>query len=330
MKIVIYGLGKDGMRFLKSVIGLENIEIVAVSDSDDEAVNKLDTEERALFKESKEALESLCDCIVISSSKFFEEIKNQIISQGIPESKLVSVSQFGDMQPQTKYCNVCHSQNWLWEHFGQDFDIFCRKKIIGGGRRRCLCPKCASVDRIRFVLHILQHYTDIFTGKGSVLHFAPEIQLEEKLKQVPGISYLSADVEPGRADIIADITKLQFGNDSFDYIICNHVMEHICEEKTAFHEIYRCLKKGGILVFSVPICWEEETYEDCTIEDREERIKAFGQDDHVRLYGTDTAERIKSFGFEVCCLKSNEIFSEEDISRLGLINGDAVFLCRKA
>ena len=55
------------------------------------------------------------------------------------------------------------------------------------------------------------------------------------------------------ADIIGDITKLNFKNNTFDLIICNHVLEHIIDDRTAMNEIYRVLKKDGIGILQVPI-----------------------------------------------------------------------------
>lgn len=97
--------------------------------------------------------------------------------------------------------------------------------------------------------------------------------MSQKLRNRYNSNYISADIVPGRADVVADITKLQFSEGTFEYIICNHVMEHISLEGKAFHEIRRCLMLGGMLILTVPICWEQKTFEDEKITTKEERIK---------------------------------------------------------
>ena len=134
----------------------------------------------------------------------------------------------------------------------------------------------------------------------------------------------------GRADVVADITKLQFNNDQFDYIICNHVMEHVYEEEKAFSEIRRCLKPEGVFIFSTPICWLQKTYEDDNVTTSSDRIKYYSQEDHVRLYGNDIVDRIEKFGFDVKLLHCSEIKSEDEIKKFGLLKEDSVLLCKKS
>ncbi|MDE6947287.1 MAG: class I SAM-dependent methyltransferase [Anaeroplasmataceae bacterium] len=141
-------------------------------------------------------------------------------------------------------------------------------------------------------------------------------------------SYISADIEFGRADIIVDITNMQFSDNSFDYIICNHVMEHIEKEKKAFLEIERCLRPGGTLVLTVPICWEQETFENASIETQKDRMRYYGQKDHVRLYGNDIVKRIEGFGFEVDLYRSDQILRNQEIKKFGYIQKDSVLLCK--
>jgi ubiquinone/menaquinone biosynthesis C-methylase UbiE len=97
-----------------------------------------------------------------------------------------------------------------------------------------------------------------------------------------------------------DITHLSFDDESFDVIICIHVMEHIVDHRTAMNELLRVLAKGGFAVIDVPIdASRRETYEDASITTPEARTRAFWQADHVRLYGQDFGEKLASVGFKV-------------------------------
>ena len=84
-------------------------------------------------------------------------------------------------------------------------------------------------------------------------------------------NYITADIQVGRADVVADITNLNFEDEFFDFIICNHVLEHVSDEKVAYSEVRRCLKRNGKFVVTVPICWEQKTFEDSGINTPEGR-----------------------------------------------------------
>lgn len=133
---------------------------------------------------------------------------------------------------------------------------------------------------------------------------------------------------PGRADYQADITNLhQFKDGAFDYVIANHVLEHIPYEAKAFSGLKRVLKKNGRLVISFPICTDMLTYKDSSITSREGRLKAFGQEDHVRLYGTNFKEHIESYGLDVKVYTPQESLTSEEVERYALIPDDVIMIC---
>lgn len=115
----------------------------------------------------------------------------------------------------------------------------------------------------------------------------------------------------------------------FDYIIANHILEHISDEAKAICEMKRCLKDDSVIVLSFPVCMEIDTLEDEAYNTEELREKHYGQKDHVRLYGRDYKERLEKQGLIVEVFSPNEYLSEQDISLLGLIENDIVMLCRK-
>ena len=139
-----------------------------------------------------------------------------------------------------------------------------------------------------------------FEKKIKVLHFAPEKAFLSKFKKLENISYDTIDLNSPLADIKADICNLPLKDNTYDFILCNHVLEHIINDKKAMQELYRVLKKGGIGIFQVPIdITKNKTFEDFSITDPKERNKLFGQYDHVRIYGMDFFDRLINVGFKV-------------------------------
>ena len=133
------------------------------------------------------------------------------------------------------------------------------------------------------------------------------------------------------ADIIGDITKLNFKNNTFDLIICNHVLEHIIDDRTAMNEIYRVLKKDGIGILQVPIDKNlEKTYEDNTLVSKKQRAEHFGQYDHVRVYGRDYKNRLEDSGFTVNLIDYTNEIKDDEISKYGLIKGELIPIVKKS
>ena len=167
-------------------------------------------------------------------------------------------------------------------------------------RENALSPSTFSLERHRLLWLYLKNETDFFNKDLKVLHFAPETAFLEKFKKLKNISYDTIDLNSPLANIKADICDLPLDDESYDFILCNHVLEHVIDDKKAMQELYRVLKKDGIGIFQVPMnISNKKTYEDFTITDPKERNKAFGQYDHVRIYGMDFFDRLKEAGFMV-------------------------------
>ena len=131
------------------------------------------------------------------------------------------------------------------------------------------------------------------------MHVAPEQVFYNKFKQFDHWNYTTTDLHSPLADIKADICALPFEDNSYDLILCNHVLEHIPDDLKAMEELYRVLKKGGTLIAQVPLNENAEaTFEDDSITDSTERTKIFGQYDHVRVYGKDYYKRLARAGFK--------------------------------
>ena len=176
----------------------------------------------------------------------------------------------------------------------------------------------------------LKNETDIFTKKIRLLHFAPEPAFHKIFKNCNNISYDTIDLNSPLAEIKADICDLPIENDTYDYILCNHVLEHIDDDIKAMRELYRVLKKGGIGIFQIPIDVERKnTFEDPSITSPKQRNKIFGQYDHVRIYGMDYFDRLKSVGFSVNQIYYGEKFSEEEIFKYCLSKNEIIPVCKK-
>ena len=177
----------------------------------------------------------------------------------------------------------------------------------------------------------LKRFTNLFDGTPKrLLHFAPESRLERKLREIPNLDYLSADLDGERAMVAADIRDIPYPADSFDAIYCSHVLEHVVEDRVAMREMHRVLRPGGWALVLVPIVGDH-TFEDPTATTREARLRVFGQADHVRQYGRDIVDRLRDAGFRATVHSTSQIAEEEDVQRFGLHAGDSgvVLFCEK-
>lgn len=200
----------------------------------------------------------------------------------------------------------------------------------GKQRENALSPGTLSLERHRQMWLYLQNETDFFTKNYKVLHIAPEQEFLRKFKKMKNLDYTSADLFSPIVDVKADILDLPFADESFDVVICNHVLEHIEDDRKAMSELYRVMKKGGWGILQVPMKNSlEKTYEDFSITDPKERQKHFGQYDHVRWYGMDYFDRLKSVGFNAEANFYSQKFSEEDIKRFGLNKNEILPVVRK-
>ena len=149
-----------------------------------------------------------------------------------------------------------------------------------------------------------------------MLHVAPEVCFEPRFREILGSGYVTADLFAKTVDVKMDITDIRFPEDAFDVIYCSHVLEHVADDKKAMREFYRVLKHNGWAVLLVPIT-VERTFENPNISDPKERLRLFGQEDHVRRYGTDYFDRLREAGFKVSRIFARDFLSETEISRMG-------------
>jgi SAM-dependent methyltransferase len=197
-------------------------------------------------------------------------------------------------------------------------------------RKNALSPSTLSLERHRLLWLYLKNETDFFTVQKKVLHIAPEQCFINRFKKLKNLDYITADLYSPIVDVKADILDLPFKENSFDVIFCNHVLEHIIDDKKAMQELYRVLKPGGFGVFQVPQNLNlDKTYEDFSITLPKERAKHFGQYDHVRIYGKDYFERLREVGFKVNEVEYTKKLSDDKITRYCLTKGEILPICFK-
>jgi len=197
-------------------------------------------------------------------------------------------------------------------------------------RAEAQCPHCLSLERHRLAWLFLARRTDLFDGRPrTMLHVAPEFCFEPRLRERIGPGYLTADLS-NRAMVRMDVERIQYPDEWFDVIFCSHVLEHVDDDRRAMREFARVLKRDGWAILLVPIM-ADVTYEDASITDPAERRRVFGQEDHVRRYGPDYADRLRETGFRVAITGIADLVSPEDAMRMGLTAaaGD-IYFCTRA
>src|SRR5688500_1313251 len=156
---------------------------------------------------------------------------------------------------------------------GGRFRKFLKKHAASGRPREgARCARCGSLERHRLLWLYLRDGTDLLTRPARLLHFAPEPGIAEKLTELPGCDYLSADLDAPPAMVRMAVQDIPADDDSFDAVICNHVLEHVPDDRRAMREIRRVLKPGGWAILGVPLQRKRAaSFEDPAIASPEER-----------------------------------------------------------
>jgi SAM-dependent methyltransferase len=231
-----------------------------------------------------------------------------------------------------RVCVFCGNQVDAWVPFhirAWDMsDFLLRLETVGSNVERFLCPHCSSSDRERHLRLFLERLGILeATRGGSVLHMAPEVRLGEYVRSFGCARYVMGDLAPtSEAVQRIDLHDMPFPDETFDLVICNHVLEHVRDAAASLREIHRVLKPGGRAICQTPFARRlAKTFEDALLQSPEDRLFFFGQDDHVRLFGLDIEQWILDAGFRGRLVAHSEILPDVDPERLGLNEHEPFF-----
>ena len=225
-------------------------------------------------------------------------------------------------------------------YFGNKFKCNCCKrsfrKFMSKGavkvRENAVCPYCMSLERTRLLQFYLENETSIFKGGKSVLHFAPEHTLLKQLKKINHSLYIPCDIDPNLGEYEVDITNIPFPENTFDYIICLHVLGFVNNEKKAIEEIKRVLKPKGTAIIMTLIDWNlKTTLESPDIITEAQKLEHYTEPDASRLHGADFKEKLISFGISTEQIDYRQKLGLEICQKYSLGNGERemIFKCTK-
>jgi len=205
--------------------------------------------------------------------------------------------------------------------------------VVGSDVKKFSCPRCGCSDRARHLYLYLERLGlwDKFRG-ANILHFAPENALSLVIESKAPARWVRADLFPLGSDIEKiDIQSIPYDDNSFDIVIANHVLEHVSDDNAALRELHRVLKPQGLAIIQTPFSAKlEHTFCDTGVDTESARLQAFGQEDHVRLYGKDIFKRIESHGFLSHVAFHDKVLPDINTAFFGVNKKEPLFLFEKS
>ncbi len=193
--------------------------------------------------------------------------------------------------------------------------------VVGSDVANFECPVCGCHDRERHLYLYLQASGLLKAISGArLLHLAPETHLQRVIGRANPLEYVLGDLYPTRPDIRRiDLMEIDRPDASLDFVIANHVLEHVGDDSRALREIYRVLRPGGYAILQTPFAsLRSQKFEDADITSDAGRLQAYGQEDHCRLYGNDMADFFASFGFVRMIATHAELLARVDAGKMGV------------
>lgn len=216
-----------------------------------------------------------------------------------------------------RYCSVC--SRLVRKQF----------KPGPGGRPNASCPKCRSLERHRFLALLLEMLRPSLDDLGLLVDVAPSPETTPLLAKLePRVhSRLDLGADNRLVDVLGSLTELPYRDGSVDLLTCYHVLEHVPDDRAAMREIARVLSPTGLGILQVPFRPGQPTDEDPSA-DVEERIRRFGQRDHVRWYGDDFEDRLVESGLGIQRITPRSLIGEDMSTWLHLMPDEMVWLVR--
>jgi SAM-dependent methyltransferase len=200
------------------------------------------------------------------------------------------------------------------------------------GRPRASCRTCGSLERHRALVGILPGLRDV-ASCGALVDVAPSPLTSDRLKALAadaGVPYVGLDFDPGAdkrvVTVQASLTELPLADAAAGIMVCFHVLEHIPDDAAAMREIRRTLAPGGVAIIQVPYRADRLTDEDPSAP-VEERLRRFGQADHVRYYGTDFEDRLAAAGLAARRIRMRDLYRPLEMDLLGILPDEPLWLC---
>jgi ubiquinone/menaquinone biosynthesis C-methylase UbiE len=186
------------------------------------------------------------------------------------------------------------------------------------------------MERHRLLWLYLQQCTDFFSAPLRVLEIAPQKHMQDLFRGMKNIRYESVDLSSPIAQSKMDLIDLQLPDNSYDWVFCYHVLDHIPDDRKAMREMFRVMKPDAWAIIQCPIDHSRaETYEDFSVTSSDERAKHFGQPDHVRIYGKDYAGRLREAEFTVELNHFVQTLDPRIVRRYALHTSEILYICRK-
>ncbi len=238
--------------------------------------------------------------------------------------------------PRRRICVLCgHRVGWFLPYQGgwrRAPRLMQALQVVGSDLDNFSCPRCGGHDRERHLWLYLRESGILASLSGKrVLHFAPERVLSRKIVALAPQQYSPCDLFPASERVArVDLLDMPFEDQSFDVVIANHVLEHVADDRRAVAEIRRVLRPGGHAILQTPFSAKlATTWEDTGIDTPAARTEAFGQDDHVRLFGRDIFQRIASAGLTPLVQTHESLLAAFDPKVFGVNPGEPFFLFRR-
>lgn len=228
-----------------------------------------------------------------------------------------------------RLCPVCQKEFPTFGGKTSAHPVVAKNITSLGERSDVFCYVCGAKERHRLLALYLERMELLSRpDTTNILYFAPVSGVESRLQKYPSVNITTADLSLAGVDVFTDITSLPFGSDSYDLIICSHVLEHIPDDREAIKELRRVVKPDGKVLAMVPIDHlRTTTLEDKTASTTEDRKSIYGHPQHQRIYGTDFSDRLCDLGFSVNKFTVQSEFSQVEVRKYGLIPRETIYIC---